>query len=198
MIKFNDIEDTEPYSTFLKIYNEALVKNQKNIDASIISSFDKTNQEVDSRFVNIKYLTKNEWTFFSNYNSPKAIQFNQHDQISSVFYWDTLNIQIRMRSKIYKSSKAISDTHFNSREHKKNALSISSMQSRPINNYADVVKKYNKVLNKKKLSSRPLYWGGFSFVPYFFEFFEGHESRINKRTSFELNNGIWKKYTLEP
>ena len=35
-----------------------------------------------------------------------------------------------------------------------------------------IVKKYNKVLNKKKQSARPLYWGGFSFVPYFFFFCE--------------------------
>ena len=198
MIMFLNDNSSIPFLEFKNKYNQAIKAKQSSVEAVCISSFNNTSSEVNSRYVNLKVIDNDKFIFFSNYNSPKAIQFNQHDQISSVFYWDTLNIQIRMRSKIYKSSKAISDTHFNSREHKKNALSISSMQSRPINNYADVVKKYNKVLNKKKLSSRPLYWGGFSFVPYFFEFFEGHESRINKRTSFELNNGIWKKYTLEP
>jgi pyridoxamine 5'-phosphate oxidase len=198
MMKFTNIENAEPYNIFLKKYKEAHAMNQVNIDSAVISSFNKNTQEVDSRFVNIKYVCNNEWTFFSNYNSPKAIQFDHHDQISSVFFWNTLNIQIRMKAKIFKSSKIISDNHFKTRENDKNALSISSNQSMPINNYAEVLEKYNNVLNSNKANMRPLYWGGFSFVPYFFEFWEGHESRVNKRRVFELDGELWESYIVEP
>jgi len=44
----------------------------------------------------------------------------------------------------------------------------------------------------------PEYWGGFSFIPYYFEFWVGHESRINKREVFDKTEGIWKHSFLQP
>ena len=65
-----------------------------------------------------------------------------------------------------------------------NALAISSYQSKEIKSYDDVQKKYDTVLQDKCINlKRPEYWGGFSFIPYYFEFWEGHEHRLIK----ELN-----------
>ena len=52
--------------------------------------------EVDSRYVNLKYIKDSEWIFFSNYNSPKSIAFNAHNQVSAVIYWKSINLQIRI------------------------------------------------------------------------------------------------------
>ena len=79
----------------------------------------------------------------------------------------------------------------------KNKIAVSSNQSEKIGSYEDVIKNYNEV-NNKTLYERPEYWGGYSFIPYYFEFWEGHESRINKRTAFDLINSCWDKYTLQP
>ena len=40
---------------------------------------------------------------FSNYQSPKAKQFESHNQISALIYWSKTNIQIRMRAKNYEN-----------------------------------------------------------------------------------------------
>ena len=48
------------------------------------------------------------------------------------------------------------------------------------------------------LKKCPKYWGGYSFTPYYFEFWEGHESRINKRVVFDKIDGLWKKLYLQP
>ena len=45
---------------------------------------------------------------------------------------------------------------------------------------------------------RPNYWGGYSFVPYYFEFWEGGEYRLNKRNVFKFNEGAWEQYYLQP
>ena len=44
----------------------------------------------------------------------------------------------------------------------------------------------------------PEYWGGYSFTPYYFEFWKGHESRINKREVFDQIDGVWKQSFLQP
>ena len=58
-----------------------------------------------------------------------------------------------------------------------------------------------KYLNESKdkiYENRPEYWGGFSFTPYYFEFWEGHKSRVNKRCVYELKNKKWICYILQP
>ena len=52
-----------------------------------------------------------------------------------------------------------------------------------------------KILKNEKC---PDYWGGYSFVPYYFEFWEGHQSRINKREVFEKIDNVWKHFILQP
>ena len=79
---------------------------------------------MDSRFVNLKYVINDEWIFFSNYNSPKSKQFESHDQISAVIYWNSINVQIRMKAKIQKTNLEFSNEHFQSRDMTKNLLAI--------------------------------------------------------------------------
>ena len=56
----------------------------------------------------------------------------------------------------------------------------------------------NLFSNHKDFNKRPPYWGGYSFTPYYFEFWEGNINRLNKRIMFEKKNGNWDKYFLEP
>ncbi|MDC0529372.1 pyridoxamine 5'-phosphate oxidase, partial [Gammaproteobacteria bacterium] len=61
-----------------------------------------------------------------------------------------------------------------------------------------VKKKYNNMLRSGNLKKCPDYWGGYYFSPFYFEFWEGHDSRLNKREVFELVEGEWSEYMLEP
>jgi len=188
-----------PYQKFYCFYDEALKKNQTNPEAMVISSYSPLTYEVNSRFVNLKYIINEDWIFFSNYNSPKALQFASHDQISVLFYWDVLNLQIRIQSKIKKVKPKISDDHFARRSPEKNLLAIISDQSSEIQSYDDLVKKYSdQKLSLQNLDKRPDYWGGFSFTPYSFEFWIGQKFRLNLRESYFLESDKWKKKILQP
>ena len=76
MISFNNLNQETPYLLFKEKYDEALDAGQKVIEAISISSFNKQIHEVDSRFVNLKFIADDEFIFFSNYDSPKASSFN--------------------------------------------------------------------------------------------------------------------------
>ena len=65
MINLSKINKSiEPYINFSEYYEQAQKKNQKNIEAISISSFNKSKQEIESRLVNLKYVINNEWIFF--------------------------------------------------------------------------------------------------------------------------------------
>ena len=198
MIQFKDLNQETPYQFFQEKYDEALNAGQRGIEAISISSYNKDISEVDSRYVNLKFISNDEFIFFSNYNSPKALSFNSHNQIAALVYWPSINVQIRIKAKIKKTSNEYNQKYFFKRSEEKNALAISSNQSKSIDSYNQVKENYNKSLKNDDLKKCPGYWGGFSFIPYYFEFWEGHESRINKREIFEKIDGVWEQSFLQP
>tara|TARA_Y200000002_G_scaffold375513_1_gene377937 strand:- start:7441 stop:8037 length:597 start_codon:yes stop_codon:yes gene_type:complete len=198
VISFSRIDGTEPYSLFQDYYFEAERKKQNNIEAIAISSYQKDIEEVDSRFVNLKYIEENRWFFYTNYNSPKAKQFAQSEKISALIFWNSINTQIRIKAKIEKQSHNLNQKYFENRNPKKNALAISSRQSRSIESFERIVKNFENTLKNADLAECPAYWGGYYFIPYYFEFWEGNENRLNKRIAFEKNGHRWKESLKQP
>ena len=198
MIKFNNLNQEIPYQIIKEKYDEASEAGQKDIEAISISSYNKDLSEVNSRYVNIKFITNDEFIFFSNYNSPKALSFNSHSQIAALIYWSSINVQIRIKAKIKKTSYEFNQKYFSHRSEKKNALAISSNQSNPISSYNLVKENYEKSLKNDDLKKCPKYWGGYSFLPYEIEFWEGNEFRLNKRNLYKKDNTSWKHFILEP
>jgi len=198
MIQFNNSNQEIPYLLLKEKYDEAVDAGQKGIEAISISSYNKEVNEVDSRYVNLKFISNDEFIFFSNYYSPKAISFNYHSQISALVYWPSINSQIRMKAKIKKTSNEYNQNYFFDRSEEKNALAISSNQSKPIDSYNLVIENYNISLKSDDLKKCPEFWGGYSFTPYYFEFWEGHQSRLNKRDVYELKGEDWIHSILQP
>ena len=197
MTKFINIDHSKPYKLFKDFFNKAN-KIQQSADAINISSYNVNKNEIDSRFVNLKFVDGKEFIFFSNYNSPKSIDFDSHKQISATIYWSSINIQVRMKANIKKKSTNYNNEYFKTRNIKKNALAISSNQSKKIKSYEMIVDKYNLAIENESLSVCPKYWGGFGFIPYQFEFWHGDENRLNKRELYIYENKKWDNFILEP
>ena len=199
MIKFHNLNSERPYLHFKDLHDQALKNNQEGIEAIVVSSYDQVKNEVEARIVNLKYIVDNEWIFFSNYHSPKAHHFESHGQVSVLIYWGSINTQIRIKAKIFKTSSQFSDEHFQGRTKEKNALSISSKQSKVAESYDAVEKRFLSTLKSiTTKTTRPDSWGGYSFVPYYFEFWHGHENRLNKRHVFEEQENKWEERLLQP
>ena len=198
MIQFNNLNQETPYLLLKEKYDEAVNAGQEGIEAISISSYNKEINVVDSRFVNLKFINNDQFIFFSNYESTKAAAFNSHNQIAALIYWSSINVQIRMKAKIKKTSDEFNQKYFFDRSKDKNALAISSKQSKKIGTFDQVKENYNKSLNNDDLKTCPKYWGGFSFVPYEIAFWEGNEFRLNKRNLYKKDSTNWSHYILEP
>ena len=78
-------------------------------------------------------------------------------------------------------------------------MAHSSNQSMPIDGFEEVKKNYENFLaNEELISQRPKNWGGFYFVPNYFEFWEGNKFRLNKRDEFKFIEDKWIESTLQP
>lgn len=198
MITFNNLCQDAPYLVLKEKYDQSFKANQKNIEAICITSYSQKDKEVNARFVNLKFINNREFIFFSNYKSPKSNEFDSHEQITGLIYWNSINLQIRIKAHIKKTSKKFNQDYFSQRDKKKNALAISSFQSDVIESYEAVKNNFEHSFNNYNLTECPDYWGGYSFKPYYFEFWQGHESRLNKRKAYELHNNKWISRFLQP
>ena len=198
MIKFNNPSQETPYLIFKEIYNKSVNAKQSNIDAITVASYSSIDKEVSARYVNLKFIQDKEFIFFSNYKSLKSKDFLSHPQITALIFWNTINVQIRMKAKIKATSRDYNLEYFANRDKKKNALAISSHQSSHIKTHDDVHKNYKLVFKNDDLTKCPEHWGGYSFIPYYFEFWEGHESRLNKRNVYEMKSNEWEHSILQP
>jgi pyridoxamine 5'-phosphate oxidase len=198
MIKFDNLNQEAPFLLFQEIYINAINAGQKGIEAIAISTFNRDINEVDSRYVNLKCIKNDNFIFFTNYESPKASSFNSNNRIAALLYWPSINTQIRIKAEIKKTSAKFNQKYFLERSEKKNALAISSNQSKPISSYDQVKEKYNQSLKNSDLKKCPKYWGGFSFKPFEIEFWEGNEFRLNKRNLYKKDKTTWNHFILEP
>ena len=185
MIEFNNFNQEIPYLLFKEKYEEAFKAGQKGIEAISISSYNKELKEVDSRYVNLKFIINDEFIFFSNYDSPKAVAFNSQNQIAALLYWESINVQIRIKATIKKTSDKFNQKYFFDRSKEKNALAISSKQSMQIDSFDEVKVNFEESLKNDDLKKCPNYWGGFAFTPYEMEFWQGNEFRLNKRILYK-------------
>ena len=198
MIDIKRICKSKPYLLFKEKYLEAYSAGQKNIEAMAISSYNTNTKEVDSRYVNLKIIDKEQFIFFTNYRSPKSEAFQSHDQMSATFFWTSISTQIRIKGKIAKTPPDFNQKYAQERDINKNALAISSKQSQPIESFNKVIQKYNVAKEDNNLTTCPEYWGGFAFVPFEIEFWEGGEFRLNKRNLYKNYKNKWNHSILEP
>ena len=106
--------------------------------------------------------------------------------------------EMKLNAIVKKTTEEVSNKHFASRNAEKNALAISSNQSQSIDSYESVKKNYEKVLENKENFLRPDYWGGYEFTPHYFEFWQGHESRLNERIIYRKEKNEWSMNYLQP
>ena len=113
-----NLSEERPYKEFKELYNKAIDKKQSAIEAVSISSYNNELNEVESRFVNLKIIDHNRFIFFTNYDSPKSLAFESHDQISGIFFWTSTNTQIRLKAKIKRSERDFNCQYFKQRSKK--------------------------------------------------------------------------------
>ena len=106
-----------------------------------------------------------------------------------------------MLGSVEKLSAKESDTYYNSRERGSQIGAWASPQSEEIPNREMLeawVNEYTRMFEGKKIP-RPQNWGGFRFIPAYFEFWYGRESRLHDRIIFtKQKNEKWKIGRLSP
>lgn len=198
-----ELNETEvsksPYEQFSVWLNDALRSSEPEPTAMILSTVDSEGQP-HSRVVLLKDFRSDGLVFFSNYNSHKGGQLSHNNRVAVLFFWETLERQVRITGTVRKTDAATSDDYFNSRPLDSRIGAAASPQSAVIPNKSFLEEAFNALKESAgEQITRPEHWGGYCITPYTFEFWQGRPNRLHDRLFYSIKNGTeWSIERLAP
>jgi len=152
------------------------------------------------RIVLLKGVDERGFVFYTNYESRKARELADTGLASLMFYWPSLNRQVRINGSVEKVSEEESDAYFASRPVESRIAAAISPQSDPIAHREALDALYEQ--GRQRYASgavpRPRFWGGYRVVPDEFEFWQGRESRLHDRLRYRRHGDEWRRDRLAP
>jgi pyridoxamine 5'-phosphate oxidase len=122
------------------------------------------------RAVLFKGMVRGGFSFYTNYNSPKAQELIENPQASLLFFWPTLQQQIRICGDVQKLTRKESEEYFKTRPRISQIGAWASDQSQEIPSI-DFLNNKASELEKKYHGQEipcPPHWGGFHCSSYQF------------------------------
>lgn len=154
-----------------------------------------------SRIVLLRNFNEQGFTWYTNYNSPKAKDLQANNNASLNFFWPDLERQIRISGKVAKIPMLESIEYFKSRPRASQIGAWASEQSEAIVSREELDRKVKEIEEKfkNKEVEKPPFWGGFCLKPSKIEFWQGRPSRLHDRIQYTKgSNGNWLIQRLSP
>jgi pyridoxamine 5'-phosphate oxidase len=197
-LDINDVNDS-PFEQFHQWLREAINAEVLEVNAMTLSTLHADGYP-NGRVVLLKELDYG-FVFFSNYQSEKGQELENHPKASLTFFWPELERQVRVMGTVEKISENQSDEYFLSRPRGSQIGAWASPQSHKINSrevLEERLKEMQLRFDKEPLV-RPPHWGGYRVLPHKIEFWQGRPSRLHDRILYEKNEaGAWTISRLAP
>ncbi|MGE9267878.1 MAG: pyridoxamine 5'-phosphate oxidase [Verrucomicrobiales bacterium] len=197
------VEDlaAEPIAQFSEWLEEALAAGLVEPNAMTLATANSTGQP-SVRTVLLKGLDERGFRFFTNYQSRKAAEMAENEQVALSFLWRELERQVNITGRVSKISSEESAVYFQSRPRESQIGAwVSEWQSGEINSrcYLEEREDLFKMRFEGKEVPLPEFWGGYVVEPATVEFWQGRESRLHDRIIYQkAPNGRWDKRRLSP
>ena len=192
---------SDPYAQFKLWFNQNLKTDIIEPTAVTLASATSKGRP-SARVVLLKSFAPDlGFMFFTNYESKKAQDLKENPHAALLFYWPSLERQVRVEGKIKKVSRAISEQYFKSRPRASQLGAWTSEQSKVIPDRTfleGVLKQLESYFKDEATLPLPPFWGGYTLVPTYLEFWQGRKDRLHDRITYRLFKGQWVIERLAP
>ena len=191
--------DPDPMRQFAHWFEEV-----RNVDAdptAMALATASTQGRPSVRTVLLKGIDDRGFIFYTNYDSRKAREMEATGRASLLFFWRSVERQVRIDGTVERVSPVESDAYFETRPVDSRLSVYASRQSEAIESRDVLEEAFERA--KRTYGDgpvpRPDWWGGYRIVPDEFEFWQGRTSRLHDRLRYVKGaNGSWRRERLAP
>ncbi|HVV63376.1 MAG TPA: pyridoxamine 5'-phosphate oxidase [Pseudolabrys sp.] len=191
----------EPLQLFATWMREATASEPRDPTAMTLATVDADGLP-NARMVLLKGVDERGFVFYTNMDSQKGHELDKHPRAALVFYWKSLNRQIRVRGDVERVTPAEADAYFATRPKQAQIGAWASKQSSPLESRLAFEKAVAIYAAKYAIGEvpRPPYWSGFRILPLVIEFWHDRPFRLHDRIEFRRSElgAAWNKTRLYP
>lgn len=190
-----------PHLQFLNWFNHALAAHlHEPYTMSLATANAQGRPHV--RTVLLRGATEAGYDFYTNYDSQKGIDLAENPFAELLFYWPSLERQVRISGQVIKISEHESTEYYLKRPRDSQiAAHISTPQSGRIASREELQQRFydlQQQVGEHGELTKPDFWGGYRLIADYYEFWQGRPNRLHDRLSYEKQQDVWMLKRLMP
>jgi len=190
----------DPFTLFDQWLTEAGKSEINDPNAMFLACADSDGKP-SVRTVLLKAHDERGFVFYTNFESRKGKSLLENPHAETLFYWKSIEKQIRISGPVEEVSKEEADAYYNSRYRESRIGALASKQSEIMKSREELKEREKEYLEKYKdieNPPRPEHWSGFRIIPERIEFWIAGQYRLHTRFVFERDDDEWGANWLYP